>query len=187
LRFWNKDPAAPATAALRGSPISDTFTGDVWGDELLEEIPDASTNHRVGVSAQVELLPDASNQVSLDPSTTDSHGNPVPDISLSVGAHALETCKRANEIMTDILTEMGATDITTTDPQSQAIGNHHKGTTRMGSDPSSSVVDSTLRTHDLDNLWLVSSSVFPTGGAVNPTLTIGALALKAATHLDDAL
>lgn len=187
LRFWNEDPTTPATAALRGSPISDTFTGSAWGDDLLEAIPDASTNHRVGISAQVELLPDESNQVALDHSKTDSHGNPVPDISLEPGSHAIKTGEYAAEIMRDILTEMGATDISTSDPEYQAIGNHHKGTTRMGSDPASSVVDGTLRTHDLNNLWLVSSSVFPTGGAVNPTLTIGALALKAADHLDDAL
>jgi choline dehydrogenase-like flavoprotein len=54
------------------------------------------------------------------------------------------------------------------------------GTTRMGTDPSNSVVDARLRTHDLSNLWLVGSSVFPTGGAMNPTLTIAALALRAA-------
>jgi choline dehydrogenase-like flavoprotein len=54
----------------------------------------------------------------------------------------------------------------------------------MGQDPTESVVDSRLKTHDLDNLWLVGSSVFVTSGAMNPTLTIAALALKAADHLD---
>jgi choline dehydrogenase-like flavoprotein len=58
------------------------------------------------------------------------------------------------------------------------------GTTRMGSDPAESVVDARLRTHDLSNLWLVGSSVFPTGGAMNPTLTIAALALRAAETID---
>ena len=61
------------------------------------------------------------------------------------------------------------------------------GTTRMGTDPEESVVDARLRTHDLSNLWLVGSSVFPTGGAMNPTLTIAALALRASDALDDAL
>jgi choline dehydrogenase-like flavoprotein len=57
------------------------------------------------------------------------------------------------------------------------------GTTRMGEDPEESVVDAQLRTHDLGNLTIASSSVFPTGGAMNPTLTISALALKAADHV----
>jgi len=57
----------------------------------------------------------------------------------------------------------------------------------MGDDPTESVVDSRLRTHDLDNCWIASSSVFPTGGAMNPTLTIAALALKCADHIEKAL
>jgi choline dehydrogenase-like flavoprotein len=46
------------------------------------------------------------------------------------------------------------------------------------------VVDPRLRTHDLDNLTVASSSVFRTGGAMNPTLTIAALTLKAVEHVD---
>jgi choline dehydrogenase-like flavoprotein len=61
------------------------------------------------------------------------------------------------------------------------------GTTRMGTDPTESVVDPDCRTHDLDNCWIASSSVFPTGGAVNPTLTIAALALRTADHVDRSL
>jgi choline dehydrogenase-like flavoprotein len=61
------------------------------------------------------------------------------------------------------------------------------GTTRMGTDPSDSVVNAECRTHDLRNLWVASSSVFTTGGANNPTLTIAALALKTADHIDERL
>jgi choline dehydrogenase-like flavoprotein len=57
----------------------------------------------------------------------------------------------------------------------------------MGIDPGASVVDPTCRTHDLSNCWIPSSSVFPTGGAVNPTLTIAALALRVADHVDASL
>ena len=58
------------------------------------------------------------------------------------------------------------------------------GTTRMGEDPDESVVNPRLRTHDVANLTVASSSVFVTSGAMNPTLTIAALALKAADHID---
>ncbi|WP_424005518.1 GMC oxidoreductase (plasmid) [Haloarcula salina] len=57
----------------------------------------------------------------------------------------------------------------------------------MGADPSESVVDPTLRTHNLRNLYVASGSVFGTGGATHPTLTIAALALKAADHVDKRL
>ena len=57
---------------------------------------------------------------------------------------------------------------------------HPAGSTRMGDDPTSSVVDSSLRVHSVPNLSVASSSVFPTSGSANPTLTIVQLAMRAA-------
>jgi choline dehydrogenase-like flavoprotein len=62
-------------------------------------------------------------------------------------------------------------------------GSHHMGTTRMSENPQSGVVDRNCRVHGLDNLYIAGSSVFPTSGAANPTLTIVALALRLADHL----
>lgn len=68
-------------------------------------------------------------------------------------------------------------------PRGLSIGNHHMGTTRMHRDPSLGVVDENCRVHGVANLFIAGSSVFPTGGAVNPTLTIVALAIRLADHL----
>jgi choline dehydrogenase-like flavoprotein len=57
---------------------------------------------------------------------------------------------------------------------------HQCGTARMGDDPGASVVDRGCRTHDVENLWIVDSSVFPSSAAVNPALTVGANALRIA-------
>ncbi|MFB7891629.1 GMC oxidoreductase [Microbacterium sp. NPDC056044] len=62
-------------------------------------------------------------------------------------------------------------------------GAHHIGTTRMSRDPSDGVVDRDCRVHGVDNLYVVGSSVMPTSGHANPTLTIVALALRLADHL----
>ncbi|MBE2278508.1 MAG: GMC family oxidoreductase [Rhodobacteraceae bacterium] len=62
---------------------------------------------------------------------------------------------------------------------------HQCGTARMGHDPHSSVVDPMLRAHDLDNLYLCDASVLPTSAAVNPSLTIAALALRTGQHLNE--
>lgn len=62
-------------------------------------------------------------------------------------------------------------------------GGHHMGTTRMGQNPDSSVVNENCRTHDIENLFIAGSSVFPTGGYANPTLTIVALAHRLANYL----
>ncbi len=63
------------------------------------------------------------------------------------------------------------------------ISSHHMGTTRMASDPRNGVVDAQCRAHDLSNLFVASSAVFPTGSCANPTLTIVALAIRLADHL----
>ena len=60
---------------------------------------------------------------------------------------------------------------------------HQCGTARMGMDPSTSVVDPFCRSHDLKNLFIVDASVLPTSGAANPSLTVAALALRAARHI----
>lgn len=63
------------------------------------------------------------------------------------------------------------------------IGCHPMGTARMSDDPSLGVVDADLRAHDVENLFVCSSAVFPTGGHANPTMTIVALAHRLAAHL----
>ncbi len=64
---------------------------------------------------------------------------------------------------------------------------HHMGTTRMATMPQRGVVDEHCRVHGVENLHVAGSSVFPTGGHVNPTLTIVALALRLADTLKDNL
>jgi len=63
------------------------------------------------------------------------------------------------------------------------VGGHHIGTTRMSTDPRHGVVDADCRVHSVKNLYIASSSVFPTSSQANPTLTIVALALRLADHL----
>ena len=69
-------------------------------------------------------------------------------------------------------------------PQPIWAGCHHMGTTRMSRDPALGVVNADCRVHDVENLYVAGSSVFPTGGYVPPTLTLIAMALRLADHLD---
>ena len=62
-------------------------------------------------------------------------------------------------------------------------GNHHMGTTRAHADPRRGVVDANLQVHGVSNMFVVGNSVYPTYGAVNPTLSLVALALRLADHL----
>ncbi len=68
-------------------------------------------------------------------------------------------------------------------PDHMVGGHHHMGTTRMSTSPAEGVVDPNCRTHEVDNLHIAGSSVFPTGGFVNPTATLLALAVRLADQL----
>jgi len=139
------------------------------------------------MAADVEQLPRKENTVTLDPSKTDDHGNPVPDVSWNIGAHERTTMEHALDVQREILDAMGAEVASVRGPDDLGLAAHHLGTTRMGTDPTESVVDPRLRTHDLANLTIASGSVFVTSGANGPTLTIAALSLKAAEHVDESL
>lgn len=70
-------------------------------------------------------------------------------------------------------------------PENTSGGWHHMGTTRMSEDPNKGVVDANCKVHGIDNLYIASSSCFPNGGAVNPTLTIVALSIRVSDHLKE--
>ena len=74
-------------------------------------------------------------------------------------------------------------DLTTWSPELEG-GHHHMGTTRMSADPSQGVVDPSSQVHGTANLYVAGSSVFPTSGSANPTLTVVALALRLAQELE---
>jgi len=190
LEFKNADPASLPDLAVRGGDsrtrddVLDVVAGDAWGDELVEQIEShVGGKTRFTIRATAEPLPRRDNTVSLDHDKTDDAGTPVPDVDFSFGEHSRETLAFADGVLRDIMDELGATDVSVDSLDEARHASHHMGTTRMGEDPETSVVDARLRTHDLDNLTIASSSVFPTVGAMNPTLTIAALCLKATDHL----
>ncbi|WP_415380113.1 GMC family oxidoreductase [Halosimplex sp. TS25] len=168
------------------SPVEAALGDGGWGDDVTAAVQRSYGGH-IGTEALVEQLPNPNSRVTLDDSQTDDHGNPVPDVHWTIGDHGRATAEKAIQVQRDILSEAGARVDYATPAHSPLSGSHPMGTTRMGDDPAESVVDPRLRTHDLENLSIASSSVFPTGGAMNPTLTIAALSLKAAEHVDAAL
>lgn len=190
LLFENTKPRSPVDVSTRGGDTTpreellDPFLGDAWGDELFDALsPETFANQKVAIGASVEQLPRKANSVTLDTDKSDNHGNPVPDISLNLSEYELETMQDALTTQAKILEEMDATITGSTDASSPSFAAHHMGTTRMGENPHESVVTPQLRVHDLENLFIASSSVFVTVGAVNPTLTIAALSLRLADYI----
>lgn len=124
----------------------------------------------------------------------DALGMPKVRIDWRYTPADVDTCKRAVALLAADLSASGAgrldyaeADVETEMTRYGAYGGHHIGTARMGSDPSRSVVNADCRLHEVENLYIASSAVFPTSSQANPTLTIVALALRLADHLKSRL
>jgi choline dehydrogenase-like flavoprotein len=126
-----------------------------------------------------EDLPDPNNRVSLD-----RDGN----IVLSYTPNNLEGHQRLIKRLERLLEHIGASHIL---PRHLFVGQriplagvaHQNGTIRFGRDPRTSALDANCKAHELDNLYVVDGSFFPSSGAVNPALTIMANALRVGDHL----
>ncbi|WP_133406616.1 GMC family oxidoreductase [Parashewanella tropica] len=133
------------------------------------------------LGADVEMLPHVKNQVSLSNSHVDALGIPRPELFYHFTDYERKGINGAKRCLNFIFQTMKATEITQL--QQPSGSGHIMGTCKMGNDPSTSVVDRNCRTHECSNLFILGSSVFPTAGTANPTLTIVALVLRAADLL----
>jgi len=135
----------------------------------------------------MEMEPDPDNRVTLS-ENVDLYGQALP----AVHHECTETDRRSlltlHEHLVQEFPRVGIGTLETTLDQEQPWpinldASHHMGTTRMGSDPATSVVRPDLRLHDVENVYLAGASVFPTSGSANPTFTIVALSIRLAEHL----
>jgi choline dehydrogenase-like flavoprotein len=139
-------------------------------------------SRQVRLSCSVEVAPVSSNRVELS-TATDALGLPHPKITFTPPEYSYKGLAHAVKTLADMFRLMDATNIQPIDPKTYDGAGHIMGTCRMGENPKSSVVDSDGRTHDHGNLFIVGSSVFPTVGSPNPTLTLAALALRTAQRI----
>jgi gluconate 2-dehydrogenase alpha chain len=140
---------------------------------------------------QGEDLAYPTNRVDLDPSVKDARGFPVARVTYKPGRHELVASEHYSPRLMAILDEMGAqwTAGSTSPgtgnaslPEAISESRHNMGTVRMGTDPATSVVDPSGRLHQAENVVIADSSVFVTSAGYGPTLTLAALAARAA-HL----
>ncbi len=143
----------------------------------------------------VELMPDPSNRITVDPRHLDPLGNPRPVLNYSIADYTLAGIAEARRLSRRIFARLGVEDHTEYRPtdvgyvthQGQGYvirgGNHWAGTHVMGVSPATSVVDADQRSWDHENLYLVGSGSMPSIGTANTTLTLTALTLRTAEHL----
>jgi choline dehydrogenase-like flavoprotein len=166
--------------------ITSTANGRLpWGEDH-HRVYRSLLNHRIGLSAIIEDLPEEHNRVTLDPVLKDSNGIPAPRIDYTIGENSRRMIEHGLANARKILEAAGAKDIGVDSPILNG-GWHLLGTARMGSDPERSVVNGWGRCHDVKNLFIVDGSIWVTAGAVNPTSTIQALALYIAHSIKQRL
>ena len=152
-----------------------------WGAGHHEDFAERF-GHAITLAGIGEDLPEEHNTVTLDEELTDSSGLPAPKINYTLSENSRRMMDHSIKSATTVLQEAGATRVMT-NPLLRGGGWHLMGTARMGDDPERSVVDKWCQAHDVDNVFIVDGSVFVTAGAVNPTPTLQAIALRAADYI----
>ncbi len=135
------------------------------------------------LTVDAETLPYEANFLDLDPEVRDPLGVPVVRITFDIHDNERRALTFLQDRAGPLLTDMGAERTWRTPISVHAFTTHDVGGTRMGTDPSRSVVDSYCRIHDAPNVFVLGGSTFPTQSGLNPTLTMQALALRTTMHI----
>jgi choline dehydrogenase-like flavoprotein len=155
--------------------------GPSWGAEYkarLAEFPRSMVIAGHGTSLAVET-----NSVSLDPELKDDWKMPAIRVTYKDHPDDLATARFMQDRSVEILEAAGALKVMRGPITEQNFSMHLLGTCRMGDDPATSVIDRYHRCHDVPNLFLCDGSSLVTSGRGQPTMTIQALAFRAADHI----
>ncbi|TCK18182.1 choline dehydrogenase-like flavoprotein [Thiogranum longum] len=128
----------------------------------------------------IEMKISDSNRVTLSTKKKDPFGDPLARVHMDYADEDIALLERSRELVRDLYAKVGAGNIY---EDQITFSRHLQGTCRMGTDPKTSVVDPDLRAHESPNLYISGSEAFVTGGAMQPTLTIAALASRLSEHL----
>ena len=158
---------------LRFGLPADAVPSAVWLQIWLEQAPDP--DRRIVLSARRNPL-----------------GLPRPEIRWNCTDEEIRTSRVFTRLIADELSRLHLATVSELEPMRDdeawrsAVTDafHPAGTTRMSKDPQNGVVDTDLQVHGVQHLFAVGSSVFPTSGYANPTLTIVAIALRAADYIE---
>lgn len=176
----------------RGTPMGfalmsgEMFGGPSWGSEYKRNLA-YQFSHVAAFDGHTTSLPLDSNNITLDDNIQDKWGRPAIRCTYMDHPDDLATMEWFLDKTTELMEAAGASNIIGFYPENGQEGNVHLlGTCRMGADPSTSVIDPYHRTHDVPNLFLCDGSSLVTSGRGQPTMTIMALAFRAADFINQA-
>lgn len=170
--------ATPIFHAMAGMPPNVPS----WGARFKDEMAHNFTRQMAVLSGSTSLALDRNN-ITLDPESTDQWGRPAIRLTYRDHDDDLAVAKFLRDRCMELLDAAGAVKSWRMPIGPTNGGEHLLGTCRMGDDPSTSVVDRNHRSHDVANLFICDGSSFVTSGRGQPTMTIMALAFRAADKI----
>ncbi len=193
--FYNHDPSRgfyggggmDGRPLVEAGPILHAFTEAYmpkmrWGRELKRDIVHRFSRQMSILSSTTSLAMERNN-ITLDPSLKDSHGRAAVRLTYRDHEDDLAMAAFLQDRAHEILDAAGAVSTMREPVVAQNLLTHLLGTCRMGDDPTTSVVDAYHRSHEVPNLFICDGSSLVTSGRGQPTLTIQALAFRAAEHI----
>ncbi len=156
-----------------------------WGHEFKRNMGRYFT-HTAAFTGHTTSLPLESNSVSLDPHLKDKWGRPALRTTYKDHPDDVRTMQFFLERSLELLNAAGAKETWNYETREQNGGVHLLGTCRMGNDPGRSVVNKYHRAHEVRNLFICDGSSLVTSGRGQPTMTIQALAFRAAQYIGEA-
>ena len=193
--FYENDPSRgfyggggmDARPFLDSTPILHALTGlppgkPIWGAGFKQMLRHYFTR-KMSVLGSTTSIPLQSNNITLDPALKDDKGRPAIRMTYMDHADDLAMATFLQDRAVEILNAAGATEVWRDPVEGGTIQAHLLGTCRMGDDPKTSVVDKFHRAHDVPNLFICDGSSFVSSGRGQPTMTIQALAFRAAEHI----
>jgi choline dehydrogenase-like flavoprotein len=171
-----------AAPAMDWFPIGNEATSWATRNNVLSlETLRASIQRIATLSGMTEL--EGQGTIELDYDKLDAFGSPVAKVTMKLTDWDRRSLEKMAGLAPVIAEAMGAANVSEISSEF-GLGYHPSGATAMAETPDEGVCDSNLKVFGLDNLYLVSNSVFPHMPANPPTLTIAALALRLAAHLE---
>ncbi|MFD2826776.1 GMC family oxidoreductase [Leeuwenhoekiella polynyae] len=148
----------------------------------------------IGMAGRGESIAMKDNYCEIDPTTVDEFGIPVLRFNYKWSEHEVNQAKHMNDSFEEIVHNMGGTMLQDAPSKASNYGLenpgriiHEVGTTRMGSDPKTSVVNEFQQLHDVDNVFIVDAGPFVSQADKNPTWTILALSWRASDYIIEQL
>ena len=157
------------------------------GDAMLNDWKGRAKGATARVRAYYDVLPDANSRLTLDGTHRNRFGDPMPNLTFRDAPESAALKEWQEESIRNLFREMaraGNGEILRMENSANDLGQEHPGGgCRMGTDPSTSVVDGHGRAHDHENLWVAGAPSHVTAGCCNGTLTFVAVGLRTASAI----